>query len=157
MAASSWKEERAHQTWQWARRSRSASRAPTTKPSKVSPGCKPSRYRLCSPINSCSSSWTEGVLRPLEERAPRCWRMGDAHCCFMCVYACVYVRVLSWKGPDSVTSRVISGATGEETSDARPTESGASWPGDAVSLRATGPAHQGTDAAGSSIWAHTPA
>lgn len=68
MAASSWEEERAHQTWQWAHRSRSASRAPTTKPSKVSPGCKPSRYRLCSHINSCTS-WTEGVLRALEERA----------------------------------------------------------------------------------------
>lgn len=46
---------------------------------------------------------------------------------------------------------MISGATGEETSDARPPESGASWPGDAVSLWAAGPAHQGTDAAGSSV------
>lgn len=45
---------------------------------------------------------------------------------------------------------VVSGATGEETSDAGPAESGAGGPGDAVSLWAAGPPHQSTDAAGRS-------
>lgn len=43
---------------------------------------------------------------------------------------------------------MVSGATGEETSDACPAESRASGPGDVVSLWAAGPPHQGTDAAG---------
>lgn len=43
---------------------------------------------------------------------------------------------------------VPSGATGEETSDARPAEPGAGGSGDAVSLWAAGPPHQGADAAG---------
>lgn len=43
---------------------------------------------------------------------------------------------------------VVSGATGEETTDACPAGSRAGGPGDAVSLWATGPPHQGTDAAG---------
>lgn len=43
---------------------------------------------------------------------------------------------------------VSSGAASEETTDARPAESGAGGPGDAVSLWTAGPPHQGTDAAG---------
>lgn len=43
---------------------------------------------------------------------------------------------------------VCSGATGEETSDACPAESGAGGCGDAVSMWAAGPPHQGADAAG---------
>lgn len=43
---------------------------------------------------------------------------------------------------------VPSGATGEETSDARPAEPGAGGSGDAVPLWAAGPPHQGADAAG---------
>ena len=43
---------------------------------------------------------------------------------------------------------VLSGATGEETSDARPAEPGAGGSGDAVPLWAAGPPHQGADAAG---------
>lgn len=48
----------------------------------------------------------------------------------------------------SFSLSVTSGATGEETSDARPTQSRAGRPGDAVSLRAAGPSSQGADAAG---------
>lgn len=43
---------------------------------------------------------------------------------------------------------MVSGVTGEETSDACPSESRTGGPGDVVSLWATGPPHQGTDAAG---------
>lgn len=56
--------------------------------------------------------------------------------------------MMSDRPSDLVT--VVSGATGEETSDAGPTESGAGGPGDAVSLWAAGPPHQSTDAAGRS-------
>ena len=46
---------------------------------------------------------------------------------------------------------MVSGATGEETPDAGPSESRAGGPGDAVSLRAAGPPRQGSDAAGTSL------
>lgn len=49
---------------------------------------------------------------------------------------------------DDLVALLVSGATGEETSDACPAESRAGGPGDAVSLWATGSPHQGTDAAG---------
>lgn len=50
--------------------------------------------------------------------------------------------------PADLVAVWVSGATGEETSDARPAESRAGGPGDVVSLWAAGPPHQGTDAAG---------
>lgn len=56
--------------------------------------------------------------------------------------------------PLTVHLSVISGATGEETSDARPPQSRAGRPGDAVSLRTAGLAGQGADAAGENR--HTP-
>lgn len=43
---------------------------------------------------------------------------------------------------------MVSGSTGEETSDACPAWSRASGFGDVVSLWTTGPPYQGTDAAG---------
>lgn len=57
-------------------------------------------------------------------------------------------RDVNVEGSVSFSLSVTSGATGEETSDARPPQPGAGRPGDAVSLRAAGPAGQGADAAG---------
>lgn len=59
------------------------------------------------------------------------------------------MRLLSCGPADGdLVAFLVSGSAGEETSDARPAESGAGGPGDAVSVWATGSPHQGTDAAG---------
>lgn len=59
------------------------------------------------------------------------------------------MRLMSYRpANDDLVAFLLSGSAGEETSDARPVESRAGGPGDAVSLWATGSPHQGTDAAG---------